>query len=352
MQFDKQILIHIGTSKTGSTSIQRALAKSSRKGQLEEIYYPLPLGGHNHQEIVIPYHKSYEKLPRQLRCKHSPSDFEVIRRGYLSDLFEQLRQHNKVIICSEYLGSLNIEAIQRFRTDLENLGFIEFKVLIYIRKPASHYLSYIQQQLKASSKFSTPAQFRYRFLESINCWSKVFQPESLEIRIFQAQNFPDGSVVLDFNKCASKFFKTSIQLEDESRNTSISAEGMIILQKYRRLVYPDDNNVFKKDSTLLISLLRKSQLEIHQTKPKLSRQALSTIIRSHEKDINILKDYYGIDISELDQADQEKLATDNTQEISVDRKRIETVLDSFDQKTILEVLIWIIKNQLNNKTVK
>ena len=205
-------------------------------------------------------------------------------------MFQQIKNNTKVILSSEFFSGFEIGQIQELRCDLDNMGAVEYEIILYIREPASYYLSFVQQQIKASSKFTPPTKFRYPFLKFITSWSKVFLREQLNIRIFNPEMFPEGSVLLDFQNCVEKFFKQKIELDSTSRdNESISAEGMIVLQKYREFIYPHEDNVFKGDSNILIKLLQKSKDKVLQTQPKLLPKVTAYIRQRHQKDVNALK---------------------------------------------------------------
>ena len=68
----KTALLHIGTSKTGTTSIQKWLAHAQQHGKLAPVRYPLWGSDSNHQRLVAVY-KSYEDLPEILRQTYGPS---------------------------------------------------------------------------------------------------------------------------------------------------------------------------------------------------------------------------------------------------------------------------------------
>lgn len=348
---NKKIIIHIGTGKTASTAIQSALTSSFSKGNLNGICYPLPLPGYSHQQIAHLYYQNHTELPRS---RYSLKSFKDLKRDYKTNLFQQIKNNTKVILSSEFFSGFEIGQIQELRCDLDNMGAVEYEIILYIREPASYYLSFVQQQIKASSKFTPPTKFRYPFLKFITSWSKVFLREQLNIRIFNPEMFPEGSVLLDFQNCVEKFFKQKIELDSTSRdNESISAEGMIVLQKYREFIYPHEDNVFKGDSNILIKLLQKSKDKVLQTQPKLLPKVTAYIRQRHQKDVNALKNIYGVNLEGLESLYQKNSESSGSIDLGdsiIDGSCIEKVLEDFDRNVLIDLLLWIVNFQLNQKS--
>lgn len=347
MNVSKKVLIHIGMPKTGTSSIQHTLSEAAQKKQLNDIFYPK----YQHHDVAAFYSDRYEKLYSWFKHKYSPSEYQEFKNKYKETLFCKFQGNSKVIIASEFLNTLSIDQLHHLRSDLENLSSVEFKILVYLREPSSYYLSSIQQIIKASSSFCPPTSWKFNYLRMIDKWREVFSSDSLDIRPFEPDKFPGGSVILDFQECASNFFEMPVKLNETSRsrsNESVSAEGMIILQKYRELVYPEDNNVPKKDGSELLVLLQKSPLEIPQTKPRLLRSVSNIIRAQHQDELQALKEVYGVDIFGVDEADQEASMKDNTEKLLSDQVSLEDILESFDPDIVTKLLIWIIKEQLQS----
>ncbi|MEG5067187.1 tetratricopeptide repeat protein [Microcoleus sp. B3-A4] len=343
----KKILIHIGTAKTGSTAIQKSLTFSFKNNQNNILYAGLP-----HCKIAPLYYQEYKDLPRGFLYHYSESEFKDLKEEYKTNLFNLLRIHQNIILSSEYFSVFKFKQIEKLRIDLDNIGGCEYQILVYIREPASYYLSLAQQQLKASSSFTSPRNYHYTFMNTVNLWSKVFSPEQLNIRIFNREFFPEGSVILDFQNCVEKFFNKKIKLDlgSSDANESLSAESMIILQKYRQFVYPNEDNVFKKDSNILISYLQKSKNEILQTKPQLLEKVASYIRKKHEEDIYSLKNIYGINLQNLSKEHSDSSPEISQEDSAIDASSIEDILENFDINIVINLLLWIARNNFSNST--
>lgn len=65
MDRDRRLLVHIGTEKTGSTSIQAALSRAETSGSLRPVRYPIIDGAGNHSALANLY------MPRERMTLHS-----------------------------------------------------------------------------------------------------------------------------------------------------------------------------------------------------------------------------------------------------------------------------------------
>ncbi len=265
----KRLLLHIGTIKTGTSSIQETLNAAAESGSLNGVAYPVPLEmTHNHLAHVYASPDRLPRIPRHRR-RADPESFERIAQTFKHDLFEAIRDNENLILSAEYLSLFSRDDAAALARDLALAGVGEVRVLAYVRDPASLYLSAVQQTLKAGHLFVRPAAFRYRFLEALAVWRAIYP--DVRVRPFVRGRLVDGDVVRDFLAEASSFFGDTVAPDDvELRvsNPSLSAEAMVVLQRYRRRYYPDEPNVFKPDSTWLFRHLEQSSADPPQTRPR------------------------------------------------------------------------------------
>jgi len=165
----KKILIHIGTGKTGSSSIQKTLSIAHEEKRIAPIVYPRILPEYDGHEFLLYAFEDPAKLPRGHYQKYHNSDkgsrynMELLK----SKLEEATFGYENLILSSEYLGRFSPGGIASLKKFLFKAGFNTIKILVYVREPSSYYLSFIQQQLKASCEFTHPDQFRYPFKSMI-----------------------------------------------------------------------------------------------------------------------------------------------------------------------------------------
>lgn len=110
------------------------------------------------------------------------------------------------------------EEARALADDLKAAGVTDVRVVVYVRDPTSYYLSYVQQELKASHRFTAPLDFEYPFLRVITVWRDRYP--DLVVRAFDRDQMVAGNVVHDFLAAASTFFGSTISVADEDLVTS------------------------------------------------------------------------------------------------------------------------------------
>lgn len=347
----KQVLLHIGTGKTGTTSVQHTLARAFKEGNLGSIAYP-DISGSNHN-FVAEIYKDPKGLSRSSRHRYRfqlrDNTFVEVTSRVRDDLKQWITEYDRIILSGEYFGGLPGIEIRRFCEDLQRWGVDHIRALIYIRHPSSYYLSYVQQLLKSSHQIVRPEVFKYKFRESIVIWQAVVT--EMVVRPFAQSSLTDNDVVADFLGQVSDFFGEVVErdrIEVIRHNESISAEGMLILQKYRFLFHRARKNVPAKDSGDLLRILTESQASMKQTKAELCPAVAQLITERHREDITWLLEHFQVDLSS-DGAKQygKECMPEGSRRFGTD---VESILDSYDETIFEELLFLCLHESLTGKT--
>lgn len=292
----KTALLHIGTWKTGTTSIQRWLANAQGDGSLAPVRYPLWGEDHNHHRLLSLY-RPHEDLPPDLRHKYGPSgkSYRRMCERYRDFLFDDLRAATGVILSHESLCDFSPLLAAHLREDLESLGFQEFHVVLYVRDPADFFLSATQQDVKGAFRspvIQDPANYRYEFLRMAETWERAF-PGRLIIRKFPTDQGHD--IIDDFAVVMQQCFGTAPPKIPLRMNTTHSAEAMKILQDYR-LTFESGTEIPMPDVARLREFLNWSRQRVPQTKPVLKQEVAEQIRANHKEDAEAIYSRYGVDL--------------------------------------------------------
>jgi hypothetical protein len=292
------MVLHIGTGKTGTSSIQKYFSNASDNDLLPQISYPRVYLPHSHHTFMT---AAYRQSGRITRDPKLDERFRQNIGEYKSQLFDILNDSKNSILSSEVFGYFKEDEIFAFKKDLRNLGFRDIYVLIYVRNPASYYLSSTQQKLKGS-KFIKDPNFVYPFKTIINTWNVHF-PDKIIAKPFERSKLINSCVVQDFIDTISQVFGIdNLEFNRDifnEENESVSAEGMYILQSYRSLFYSNEDDILKKDSAKLARILMKSKEHIRQTEPKLKKEIEQLIINNHMDDLKWLKKHHKISFADI-----------------------------------------------------
>jgi hypothetical protein len=255
--------------------------------------------GHVSQDGLIPLYIPTSEWAPIWHAKYYASKRRLasVRRDYRTFLFDELRSAPNAILSNEDLSYFSAASVEQLRADLEDLGFQEFHIVLYVRDPADYFLSMLHSVLKLSLGTSPsghdPATFHYDFLRTADTWEQTF-PGSVEVRHYRHD--PDFDVVQDFSSVMVGRFGMTIPLRSVRANTSLSAEGLKIMQDYRLAFWPDNGGVATPDAVRLYEMLARSTTDVAQTKPVLKPVVAECIRANHLADAEKLKTRYGVDL--------------------------------------------------------
>lgn len=295
----KQVVLHIGSPKTGSTSIQETLALATREGDLPGINYPLSLfrGMNVNHRFIEALYRRQGRLTRVFRGNYKNRTGRLRRdvADFRKNLYESIAGSDRTIISAENLCGFNQAEISALKEDMLSHGVDDFLVLLYMRKPASTYLSAMQQQIKRSWYIKSPVEYRNHFRRNIENWEAVF-PGKLVVRPFDRALLYNNDVIDDFFQPVSEFLNYWGKPSRYIRaNTSLSVDSMFLFYKYRKVFHKRGNNKRKRDAAILLKILQDLSAEPGSKLPEL-KDAVSRIIdANHADDLHWLKDRYGID---------------------------------------------------------
>lgn len=331
----KTVLVHIGSPKAGSTSIQERLARAARSGRLKPVRYPLWGRERNHNRLITLY-EPHARLPAYWR-QHYPADdlnFRRMRRQFRTFLFADLVAASAAVLSAEQLFFFSSDDVAQFRRDLESLGFTEFHIVLYVRDPAGFYLSATQQRLKSpiEPRIEDPETFSYGFRRAAENWERSF-PGRLVVR--RAFSEPGEDVTDDFCGLLQDRLGVALPPLSERMNTSLSAEGMKILLDYRQMFWPDGS--ITPDIDRLVRFLKESRSVLTQTRPALKDDVAVKIRANHSADAEVILDRYGVD-----------LGLQNLSPAPPSRPvvRLEQILQSVDPGIVERLLLELARTEL------
>ncbi len=232
----KSLTLHIGTEKTGTTSIQDFLALNRPQLKQQGILYPESLGKKNHIKLAAyASHKTWQSLPKSLA--YGENNPEAFNKRLTQKLQEELALHPEeyAIISNEHLHSRlhGIGQIKRVKALLEEF-FHSITILVYFRRQDLMSFSRYSTALKAGFADATPFtssrhQYYYDFFRIYHNWSNVFGQRQVKVRLFAKEHWKNGDLLEDF--CLSsgigQFEALSIP---ERRNQALSLEAEWLLK--------------------------------------------------------------------------------------------------------------------------
>ena len=206
-------ILHIGTEKTGSTSLQTALSVNREHLSERGIFYSKAAGTLNSRALAAAF------------CEYSSDDY-LARLGiedttqhisWRNNLLDKIREevvtaqtgHDTFLLSSEHFSSRLVreEQIASLKSFLLTL-FADFDVACYLRRQDRMAVSRHNEVLRAGfaepilpnvqASDSLPLLFDFEAL--LRRWSKLAGQSALKPRIYDKKALVDGDVVDDFSK--------------------------------------------------------------------------------------------------------------------------------------------------------
>ncbi|MBC6404350.1 MAG: hypothetical protein GDA41_01215 [Rhodospirillales bacterium] len=200
------LFLHIGSTKTATTSIQRFL--TANRGLLLENGYIFPsyIGGNNHKKLVV-YANDDDYYTVDFRYNvRTPDDRQRFRQEF-SALFRAnlagVKEH--VILSSEHCSALlrTVDDINRLK-DLIASVCQDIKVIFYARQQAEFMASLYSTHIVTGDTIELiyPPEDRIQnamnYYEILMRWEQVFGRENIVARIFDRDQMVGGDVIEDF----------------------------------------------------------------------------------------------------------------------------------------------------------
>ncbi|WP_108662916.1 hypothetical protein [Acuticoccus kandeliae] len=210
--------LHVGSHKTGTTSIQATFDKSRRE--------LLDLG--------LSYPENYLDIHYKIRHRIGHHYIaQALGRGELQPHIDAIRQNTsvgEVILSTERFDYVTRRRI-RDLPDIFGGTFSDVTVLLYVREAVSLSTSRGQQMIKRgigtyAGLSADPPLYDYK--EAVEKWTHVFGRESIRVRPFSKGALLRGDVVDDILHCMGRD-ASSIGLNRKRRNDGISLQAALAI---------------------------------------------------------------------------------------------------------------------------
>lgn len=196
----KKLYLHIGTHKTGTTTIQHGLEINNSILKEHNFYYLTD--GESYE--------SYRKCINNFNVYNKDRYF-CIYSILPKDIINKIDYDNVIISCENFSWLFSYEEINEVKKDLGKY-FDQIKIISYIRRQDRYLISHYQEAAKPNRPASyfygdemTPlpefAEHHRAYLDynvRLGYWGDVFGDENIIIRVFEQNALVCGDVFSDF----------------------------------------------------------------------------------------------------------------------------------------------------------
>jgi hypothetical protein len=242
----RNCVLHIGTEKTGTTTLQAFLDINREALREQGFLYTESAGKQNNRLMSL---AAFDAQRRDdftvLHQVGTDAELQVLQAQVIARVKAEIENSScpTTVFSSEHFHSRlgRPSEIARLKEVLSSLGFEKISVVVYLRRPADLACSLFSTAVRTGNQMLEPPDPTNPYWNLI-CnhrntllkWGEVFGSENLVPRLFIRQEMVGAHIVDDFLHVLG-IAKGAMQVP-EDQNEALSAAGLQILQRLNRTV--------------------------------------------------------------------------------------------------------------------
>lgn len=243
----RELILHIGLPKTGSSSIQRVLAGHREALAAQGVYYPRSPGWENHQllpaSMVADPNALWDVHPGVWEGLKPEARLAMFREQFKEEMSALPGSAKRCIISSEQCASLLMVPADVARlAELLRQWFDPIRVVAYLRRQDKHAASAYTQNLRTGNLAAPalpgggPAELpQYDYGGLLDRWAGAFGANAILGRIFERDAMIGGDAVEDFLALIGLKLPALEDNPDKLSNPSINLAGQELLRRAGRI---------------------------------------------------------------------------------------------------------------------
>jgi len=302
-----RLILHIGSSKTGTTTIQQFFCRNHSALLSRGIFYPVR-SSHTAHHVLIPagfvQQKNF-KLPNNKfymdNTRRYWNSFHSFWQCFLEDL-EVHKPHTVVLSAETLFHEFSAKSEQPISQFLGQY-FDDISVVAYIRSPVPDYISRISQQIRTAKTIAFP---QVRSVKSVIEYYEYEFPGAVTVFPFDRKQLINGDVLCDF---LTNNVPDALKLiEDDNsqfKNVALPLDLLQKLQKLRLDIQPEGRFPSTTTNALIVWFTHK-YIKTLQSKGESSkegiklREEINKFLKESATDYIWLKKKYGVMFGDLD----------------------------------------------------
>ncbi len=278
-------ILHIGTEKTGTTSIQSFLTQN-RKELAQFGYAYLQSAGlpSNRKLATYCFNSDHHDDHHVSLGIVEPEKREKWRSDFASDFEKEIKglapNIHSVFISNEQLHSrlFSLEEIQRVKDTLGSY-FESVEVYVYLRRQDKMACSLYSTALKCGHSMEhilpqvAELDHYYNYEVLLDKWSEIFGEDSITVRVFDRKELVSGDLLSDFLSVSNS---QDIDLEKLELPGMENESLLPMAQEYLRMCNQVSGPASPRTSNALRNFLIASLEELYGGKPRLPTRSQAT----------------------------------------------------------------------------
>lgn len=232
------LTLHIGSGKTGTSSIQYFLHHNRERLAESGYLYPRSPGKLRHGQLGLFIKRDAELTSTIIWGRQDHSDPVRFRRAFRRRLFAEIQQSglSRVVMSDEALFGSSDEALRRLRRFTDRIAGT-LRLVVYLRRQDEHLVSRYQQRVKFGEVKPLADRVRqpdlaknYDYHARLRAWQRLLDPTRFVVRPFERDGFVGGSLYSDFLQAAGLDLRGEELDQVQPRNESLDAEAVEFLR--------------------------------------------------------------------------------------------------------------------------
>ena len=245
----KKVWLHIGTHKTGTTTLQKFFFENKEVLLQRGLYYPTE-GSYFYQEGEN--HSLLAHALRNERPEFLPDNLTFTLEGCVNDIRADIRKSDapEIVISSEHFSfNSTTEQVERLKRVFDSIAS-EIHVIIYLRRQDHRIESGYGQMIKRGYRIGSFESFiqwmssapdqSLDYEKKVKLFADVFGAENVTVRIFEKSQIHPQGLLSDFMNILGISKLTEFK-QVQDANISPSTEVLEIL-RYVNSFYPKVNS--------------------------------------------------------------------------------------------------------------
>lgn len=297
-------ILHIGTEKTGTSSIQDFL-KTNSKNLLKKNISCLGKGHYlkSNRLLVAAFEEKENNLYFDIHKISKPASY---LKRYKEDFKYNIRKNceasNMMIISSEHFHSLltKNKEINNLKLYLERI-FEETKIICYFREQSQVQLSRYSTALRVGHSYDLNKYFSdinhnahyFNYRVFFSKWRDNFGKNNLIPRIFSKSYFKDGSLLKDFiSQCSHEVDFNKLSVKKRSTNSKFNLKQIAALKAINSLT--KKSKIYLKNKKTVNKLIMNEDFGIDSG--YLIHPSSSQVYEiCNEENVNFFKEFFGLE---------------------------------------------------------
>lgn len=324
------LVIHVGTPKTGSTHIQHSFASNreslSRCG-IRYHQYESNFSACHWWLFTSLFSDASNYTPAKRHYQDTEKTYEELIKSSqiaIKCLIKELKAYRTVIASAEQFFFLPIEVLLRIRKLVRELK-VDVRIVVYVREPISIQTSHLNQQIKngySSIEFDETSVVSFNEKDNIQRFVDVFGKDA--VNVFCYDSICGGEGVLSHFKAFVGASKVIFERAVSPKNKSLCYEALIAVDLFNRSILSEreNKNLIRQDLIFQLEKVKGTPFDLPASFKK-------NIYSKLNSNITYLNDVWNIEFNDNVKSNEESVGM-NSLSVDVYREIVKELLICFE----------------------